>query len=230
MLRRLVLLLGLLVLIPACASPPPTAPIPTVTPLPPGFSILPSFTPAYPCQLENVTATDDRLCRYERVQETIIADSDGSVLIQRDYHAGQGCWSGINVDTHQLRVCDRDSGQIVTLTEHLASPVIVSPDDTWFAFSTFEWDFQPEGALPRIHFFRVRRDGSDLQQLDTSGWPPQNVGASLLGWSSDGGWLELSLWDGTENGWYDYRLKTDGSGVFEAHIDSRKRQSQLHAG
>jgi hypothetical protein len=212
-------LMILLMFVQACSSVTVT-PVPIGTPipspLPPDFSILPLFTPAYPCELENTSAEDENLCRYEGVQEMAIGEGEHSVLIQRDYHIGQGCWSSINVDTHELRVCDRRSGQGTALTTHLASSVVRSPDGAWFAFDTFEWDIQPEkGALPRIHIYRVRLDGTGLQMLDTQGLPNGTVGAQLAGWSPDGAWLAFQFWDGTENGWHDYRVKADGSGLYE---------------
>jgi hypothetical protein len=217
--RYYVLLMMLAMLIQACSSVSVT-PVPTHAPtpslLPSDFSILPAFTPAFLCELENVTAKDEKLCRYERIQETIIGESEQWVLIRRDYHVGQGCWSSINVDTHELKVCDRRSGASTILTAHLASSIVRSPDGRWFAFNTFEWDIQPEtGALPLIHVYRVREDGTGLQQLDTQGLPPQTVGAEMVEWSPDSAWLQIRFWDGTENGWTGYRLKADGSGVYE---------------
>lgn len=218
--RYYALLLMLALSISACSSASATlvpSDAPTRSPLPPGFSILPPFMPAFPCEVENVTASDEKLCRYERVQEMIISDVEPRILIQRDYHIGQGCWSGINVDTHELKVCDQRSSQSTILTSHLASPVLLSPDGRWFAFNTFEWDIQPEkGALPIIHVYRVHEDGTNMQQLDTQGLPPETVGAELVGWSPDSAWLQIRFWDGTENsGWHKYRLKADGSGLYE---------------
>jgi hypothetical protein len=101
----------------AVISVPTDAPTPSF--LPTDFSILPPFTPAYPCELQNVTMNDDHLCRYERVQEKIVGQDEYGLLIQRDAHTGQGCWSSINVDTHELRVCNRRNGQVSTLATHL---------------------------------------------------------------------------------------------------------------
>jgi len=55
-----------------------------------------------------------------------------------------------------------------------------------------------------------------LLRLDSQPFPQARVvGAGLLGWSEDGEWLDVSLWDGSEDGFHRYRLRTDGSGQFE---------------
>ena len=41
----------------------------TVTPLPDNFTLIPTFTPAFPCDLQNVEVHNDQLCRYESVSE-----------------------------------------------------------------------------------------------------------------------------------------------------------------
>lgn len=215
---HMIVALCLVGIIAACGTVPSSTVAPTAdaTLLPADFSILPPFTPDYPCALEDATATDESLCRSEYVRETLISEDDQQTLIQRDYHVGQGCWSSINVDTHELRVCEKEAGAVTVLTAHLASPVIQSPDGNWFAFNTFEWVMQPEqGALPVIHIYRIQRDDTDMQMLDTQGLPQGTVGAQFQGWSSDGLWLQFQFWNGTENGWSAYRLKADGSGIYE---------------
>ncbi|HVO68908.1 MAG TPA: hypothetical protein VMT24_02615 [Aggregatilineaceae bacterium] len=199
----------------ACGTGSVTLPS-TSTFVPPDFSILAPFTPSYRCELQNVEISDTTLCRNEQVQESIAGQSDKRLLIQHNYHVGQGCWSGINTDQHDLRVCDRQTGQTAVLATHMASTLVKSPDGAWFAFTTFTWDLRPtQGALPLLHVYRVWSDGAVLQRLDTGGLPSFAVGAELVGWSPEGAWLELRLWDGTENGWHRYRLRADGSGMYE---------------
>lgn len=201
-------------------TPPAHAPaevLSTPTSLPEDFTILPPFTPSFPCELENVDVYDEDLCRNERVQESVIEETDQTVLYVRSYHRGAGCWSSINVDVRELRVCQRSSGAVTTLAENLATDPVRSPDGEWYAFDTFEmYQRSPEdGGSFRPHFFRVRVDGTDLQELSTQDFPPEIVGGNVIAWSDDGEWLELSLWDGTENGWHTYYLRTDGSGEYE---------------
>lgn len=214
-----VLLVALLIAVPACnQAEPDAAPTvaPTPSPLPPGFTILQPFTPSYPCELQNVTAQDEAICRNERVEERIIGEGAEGLLIERDYHIGQGCWSGVNQYIRELKACDRNTGEVTVLTEHLGPPPLSSPDGAWYAYYTFEWVSQPEGGtIPQIQFYRIRPDGTELQVLDAQGLPGRYVGAQIQGWSPDGAWLELTLWDGTQDGWHPYRLKSDGSGVFE---------------
>ncbi|MFN8420720.1 MAG: hypothetical protein U0528_15975 [Anaerolineae bacterium] len=187
----------------------------TVTPLPPNFSLLPSFTPSYACELENVDVFDAQLCRNEKVEETSLAEDTGSVLIQRHYHMGAGCWSGISSDTYELRACDRTTGKTKTLTEHLIPILVPSPDGKWLAYATFQWLNSNNGAIAKIDVYRVSRDGATVQQLDTNGLPERTVGIDLKRWSTDGNWLEMQLWDGTENGWHAHRLSTDGKGIVQ---------------
>jgi hypothetical protein len=217
--------IGIVVVVLLAITPPAHAPadlivteVPTGTPLPEDFTLIPAFTPAYPCELENVDVYDVDMCRGESVQEYAIVESDQSVLYVRAYHLGTGCWSGINVDVRELRVCERESGAVTTLVEHLTADPVPSPDGEWYAFDTFEMYQRSEsdGGSFRPHFFRVRTDGSDLQELSSQPLPPEIVGGGVEGWSDDGEWLELSLWDGTEDGWHPYRLRTDGSGEYEA--------------
>jgi len=66
-----------------------------------------------------------------------------------------------------------------------------------------------------LHLFRVRADGADPLQLDTQPYPEQLDAPHIEGWSEDGAWLEISLWDGHADGHHRYRLRTDSSGDFE---------------
>lgn len=192
------------------------------TPLPEGWSILPTFEPSYPCELENVSNHVD-FCmvhaspelsypcsRDESVQETIIGEGSQTRLIQRDYHYSGGCWSGVTSDVRSLRVCDAASGESTILVENVRGTLLPSPDGLWFAFVLWE-----AGSYGYAHIYRVRSDGTDLIKLDTQPFPQAQAGASILRWTEDGEWLAVSLWDGTANGWYGYRLRIDGSGAFE---------------
>jgi hypothetical protein len=207
-----------LAITPAAHAPAEVLPTPTRTPLPEDFTILPAFTPSFPCELQNIDVYDEELCRNERVQEALIEETDQTVLYVRTYHLGTGCWSSITADVRELRVCQRSSGAVTTLVDHLTADPVLSPDGEWYAFDTYEmYQRSPEdGGSFRPHVFRVRVDGSDLQELSTQDFPPEIVAGSVIAWSDDGEWLELSLWDGTENGWHTYLLRTDGSGEYEA--------------
>lgn len=189
------------------------------TPLPENWSILPTFEPDYPCELENVSKHVD-FCmvhaspelsypcsRYESVEETILSEGSQTRLIQRDDHVSGGCWHGMTSDTRSLKACDIESGVSVIVAEDVRGNLLPSPDGQWFAFIAWQpgnWGFD--------HVYRVRLDGSDLAQLDTQALP--GVGITILQWSDDGQWLELSVWDGTEDGLHRYRLRGDGSGDY----------------
>jgi hypothetical protein len=190
----------------------------TRTPLPEGFTIIPPFVPSLPCELQNVDLYDEELCRSERVQETAVTESEQTVLYTRDYHVGTGCWSGINVDIRELRVCQRDSGAVAMLASHVAGNLIASPDGESYAFVVTDLGRSREDDVTSfvVDVLRVSSNGASLVQLDSSDLPPGTAGAQVIGWSEDGDWLELSLWDGTEDGWHPYRLRTDGSGEYEA--------------
>ncbi len=211
----LILLMGVVVLSrwrPGAATLLP--PAPTATLLPDDFTLIPTFVPSYPCELQNVELQDDQLCRYESVHEQVLFEGDGVLFVQRDDHMGEGCWDSINQDIHELHLCARSSGAVTTLTTTLTSALMPSPDGEWLAFGSM--NVLGVDAL-KPHVFRVRRDGTGLQALDSQGFPDFAVGApQISGWSSDGAWLNLTLWDGSgENGYHAYRLKTDGSGVYE---------------
>ena len=193
---------------------------PTLTPtmLPDDFTMLPSFEPSYPCELQIVDVRDDKLCRSERVEERVLLEGDGVQFIQHDYHMGQGCWSAINQDIHTLYVCDKSSGERTTLTADLTTAPVLSPDGAWLAFGTMNpLSLAGDALLP--HVYRVRLDGIGLQQLDTQGFPAGLVGAPLeLRWL-DSEWLGLTLWDAAGNddsNYHPFRLKADGSGGYEA--------------
>ena len=218
--RRVFLVLaGLVVAIVALSNWVPglvftPAPTPTRTPLPEGFTLIPTFVPSFPCELQNVDVYDEQLCRSEWVHERVLVEGDGVLFIQRDNHLGTGCWTGVNTDIHELRVCERESGAVTLLSDELTSELLLSPDGEWYAFGAMNRDALGEDAFnPRV--YRVRRDGTGLQRLDTQGFPQMIVGAPLdLRWIDDE-WLALTLWDGTEGGYHPYRLKADGSGFYE---------------
>ena len=127
---------------------------------------------------------------------------------------GQGCWGSISQQIRELRVCTRSSGVMTTLSEYFVTDLVASPDGEWLAFGTM--NPLSTGKDPvRPHLYRVRSDGSDMQQLDTQGFGGYRVGAPHdLRWD-DADWLTFSLWDGTEGSYYPYRLKADGSGTYE---------------
>ncbi len=229
MLRRLIGLSALIVLftlamnwLDSSTRVPLNNPALTVTtthiPLPDNFTLIPAFTPAYPCQLQQASVYDEQLCRSERLDEKAAAETDSVVFILRDYHVGTGCWSSINTDVRELRLCQKPGGQITTLANHLTSELFPAPDGHWFAFTTQDFFKQSpqDGGTFRPHVYRVNHDGTQVQRLDSNGWPPGIVGTAITRWSTDSAWLELTLWDGTEtNGWLPYRLKADGSSLLE---------------
>lgn len=185
-------------------------------------SILPTFTPAYACQLEQadqqvsycmVQASPELsypCTRTEAVKETLLGQSDASHLIQRDYHFSAGCWHGISSDTRSLKVCDSQSGESTLVMAGIFGDLLPSPDKAWFAFAAAT---APHEVTQ--HLYVVRADGRELIQLDTQPLPwGQIVGNQFHQWSTDGAWVEVSLWDGREGGWHRYQLQTDGSGEF----------------
>lgn len=232
-----ILAIGILLPLVACTAVlPPAEPIPSSvtatatliacsqmpTPRNRG-SILPLFTPAYACELEqaerhvkfcmvHASAELSYPCsQQESVHEHVIGEGGQTQLIQRDYHYSAGCWHGVTSDTRSLRVCDSDSGDSTTLAHDLIGDPIRSPDGAWFAYVAAE----PGSGRLKPHIFRVRADGTDLIQLDTQPFPQdQVVGAQIIEWSADGDWLRISLWDGNADGQHQYTLRADGSGLF----------------
>lgn len=229
---RLSLSFGLWLLVTACMPVvPPPAPVATATVVActnleqsaaSQPSILPTFTPAYACQLEQayqqvnyclVQASPERsypCTRTEAVKETLLGQSDASHLIQRDVHFSAGCWHGISSDSRSLKVCDSHSGASSLVMAGIFGDLFPSPDKMWFAFVAAT----TKNEVTQ-HLYLVRADGSELIQLDTQPlpWGPI-VGSQFHQWSTDGAWVEVSLWDGREEGWHRYQLRTDGSGEF----------------
>ena len=159
-----------------------------------------SPTLSYPCS------------QTESVAEQVIGAGEQTQLILRGEHVSAGCWHGTSSDTRSLWRWNTVSGAIATLAEDVLGEPIPSPDEAWFAFVAAE----PGSYRLRLHLFRVRADGADLLQLDTQPFPQERVGgAHIEGWSEDGAWLEISLWDGHADGHHRYRLRADGSGQFE---------------
>ncbi len=218
--------LWLAVVLTAChpASPAPAVTPPSTAALPPDFTLLPAFTPAYPCELREAEVYDADLCRSERVRETAAARGAGVLFILREYHLGTGCYGSINVDTRELLVCDQHSGAVRSLTgsgptERITSALIPSPDSTWLAFTTLvmggaDAGGGAEGAAIRPRVYRVSADGARFERLDTAGLPDFAVGAQGLRWTENGAWLELSLWDGGTDTWHACCLRADGSGLY----------------
>jgi hypothetical protein len=191
-------------------------PLPTITPtlLPDDFTLLPTFEPSFPCELEQVDVRDEDLCRSEAVSERVLADGDGVTFIQHDYTMAQGCWGSIRQDIHELRVCQRESGAVTVLSDALVTDLLMSADEAWYIFGTMSMNALGEDTL-NPHLYRVRVDGTDLQQLDAQGLPDFAVGAPTdLRWL-DGGWLHVRLWTGREGEYRSIRLKADGSGEYK---------------
>lgn len=213
---------------PGAATLPTPSPELPPTPLPDDYTILPSFVPSYPCELQNVEMqeTRDNFCWYESVSERVLATGDGAQFIQHDYHRGSGCWSGINQDIHELHVCTPDDGTRAVLTDELVSGVVPSPDGVWLLYGTMS--IRTPGDIPlQPHVWRVRADGTDVQELSAQGFPEAMVGAPLdLRWLDDD-WIALRLWDGggqDEDNYHAFRLKADGSGVYEALLPTETAQ------
>lgn len=212
----------------ACATPP--APIATTVPDfqatqtacqenapdPVTYSILPTFTPAFPCELQNASNSIKGClaytCQSESIQETALGEGNDTVLIQHNYFNSTGCWSGGTTERRSLRVCDTETGETTTLAEDVLGEILTSPDGAWLAIVSAKL----ESNRMEPHIFRLALDGTEIVQLDTQMFPQDFVvGARILEWSEDGEWLEVSLWDGNAEGHYRYRLRTDGSGEFE---------------
>ncbi len=184
-------------------------PTPVPTMLPDDFTLLPTFVPDYPCELEQVEVRDEDLCWSESVVERVLAEGEGVSFIQRDYSMAQGCWGNVRQDIHSLYVCERESGVVTVLSDEIVTDLLPSPDGVWYAFGTLALPVEP-------HVYRVRADGTGLQQLDAQGLPDFAVGApGDLRWLDDE-WLALSLWTGVEGDYRAYRLSADGSGAYEA--------------
>ncbi|MBI1257904.1 MAG: hypothetical protein GC204_10570 [Chloroflexi bacterium] len=185
----------------------------TATPLPDNFTLIPTFVPTFPCDLQNIEVHDDNLCRNESVSERSLFSSDGVLFIEHEYRMGQGCWGSVSQQIRELRLCTRSSGAITTLSKDFVTDLIASPDGKWLAFGTMN-PLATDGDSLRPHLYRVRSDGSDLQPLDTKGFDAYRVGAPIdLRWDG-ANWLAFTLWDSSEGGYYAYRLKADGSGTY----------------
>lgn len=217
--RAVLLLLGLVGLVifalsgwqPGVAAVPQPTSAPTL--LPDDFTLLTPFEPSFPCELEQVEVRDEDLCRSEIVSEHVLADGDGVTFIQRDYSMAQGCWGSIRQDIHELRVCQQD-GAVTVLSDELVTDLLPTPDEAWYIFGTMSMNAPSEDAL-NPHIYRVRADGTDLQQLDAQGLPDFAVGAPTdLRWLDDG-WLHVRLWTGREGEYRSIRLKADGSGDYK---------------
>ncbi|MCB9418439.1 MAG: hypothetical protein H6667_01430 [Ardenticatenaceae bacterium] len=181
------------------------------------------FSLSQTCELENNEVHLDsymshsnseiaRLCQDESVQEIAVGEDEQTILIQRDYHYSYGCWTGVTTNIRSLRVCDKAGSSSTILAENIYGELVPSPDGEWFAFIATKWDL-----IYKPHVFRIRPDGTEMVQLDVRPFPFETVpGIQIIQWSADGTWLELTLWDGHENGYHHYQLRTDGSGEFEA--------------
>jgi len=231
--RPLILAAGMLLSLIACTAPTPS-PEPAgtatliacdaMTPVPDRGSILPAFTPAYACELENSARHVDFCMNHaspelsypcsqtESVQERAVGQGSQTVLIQHDVEMTRGCWHGFSSSARSLKVCNLSSGESTPLAEDVKGDPLPSPDKLSLAFVAAE----PGSYGLKPHLFRVQADGSRLLRLDNQPFPQAQVlGASLLVWSEDGQGLDISLWDGTAGGLHRYRLRTDGSGQFE---------------
>ncbi len=233
----LVLLLALCALA-GCARPSASpAPLPAtsltpglpdcalVTPTAHSERLLPEFTPDCPCALERASVQiDDCLVhaapdlvypcsRSERVAESVLGTAEGRRLIQRDHSASAGCWHGTSSDTRSLRICAVADGVSRVVAEHVRGDPVAAPDAARWAYAVAG----PELDGLAIHLFVVDLGRGETRELDTQPFPQTSVvGARILGWSADGEWVDVSLWDGSAEGHFAYRLRTDGSGTFEA--------------
>ncbi len=175
---------------------------------------LPTFVPDYPCALENVDVYNQQICRRETVQERAVSESDRFSLIARDYSFTQGCGRGINYRVLEVRLCERNSGQISILTRNLVGDIIPSPDGEWYAFASQTLN---DPAMP-AHIYRVNIAMGVVQIVDTLEFPVWLRALTVDGWSDDQAWIYFNLWDGTETGWFDYQIRVDGSGFYEPAI------------
>jgi hypothetical protein len=184
---------------------------------------LPRFTPSYACELENIERRVE-LCmvhasetlaypcaQTESVSERVFHAGTQWQFIQHDYRWSAGCWTSTSTEQRSLRICEKSIGQIDTLANDALGEVIESPDHTRYAYVAAESGSQ----RLKPHIFLVRFAEAKPLQLDTLPFPIQPViGLSILGWSADSAWVEVSTWDGSAEGYHRYYLATDGSGSY----------------
>ncbi len=226
----MILLLGLTACVAPTPEPPDATPTATLTDcalataIPAGARLLPEFTPDCPCALENVsTHVDDCLVhaapnlvypcsRSESVREVVLAATETHQLIQRDHHTSAGCWTGFSHDVRTLRLCTVRSGASRVVGEPVWGDPVAAPDGAHWAYVIAG----PENDGLAAHLLAIDLETGEPIQLDAQPFPQDSVvGAQIRGWSADGNWLDVTLWDGRADGWHGYRLRTDGSGVFE---------------
>lgn len=196
-----------------------------VTPVAHSERLLPEFTPDCPCALESASVKiDDCLVhaapnlvypcsRSEHVVELVLGTAEGRRLIQRDHSASAGCWQGTSTDTRSLRLCAMADGASRVVAERVRGDPVAAPDAARWAYAVAG----PELDGLAIHLFVVDLGSGETRELDTQPFPQASVvGAQILSWSADAEWIDVSLWDGSAEGHFAYRLRTDGSGTFEA--------------
>ncbi|MFN8564706.1 MAG: hypothetical protein U0703_24485 [Anaerolineae bacterium] len=93
------------------------------------------------------------------------------------------------------------------------------PSGEWLVYGTM--GLKPDsGDAFKPHVYRVRSDGADAD-LDLQPFPDYAVGAPRdLRWLDDE-WVAFSPWI-HHDGWHPFRLKADGSGVYEPLTDSQE--------
>ncbi len=123
----------------ACVFVPETpAPLPTATPLPPGFTILPVFTPSHPCELQSADVYDRQLCRNESVKEDVVNVSTSSVYgadasgdeaseTRPASHYGVTKLAAEQLVLSQTRDQEISSGHTLTLRKHAGYWVTIQP-------------------------------------------------------------------------------------------------------
>lgn len=222
-----VLLLTVAVAMVSCAGIPDPA-VPTATPTLPACTAaydqlpFPTLTPAPVEALQNVARTIDDCwidtdsidypcTRREPIEETFLSQTPTALLILRHETQSAGCWTAITAEQTLLRHVDRQRASTTIVAQHIRSEVVPLPDGTAFVFGASE---AAETLELKVYLVRVA-DGQVTVLTPPDLPQPQVVGVRFLGGSDDGVWLRVSLWDGAEDGWHEYRLRTDGSGAFE---------------
>lgn len=238
MFKKNLLFCGVCLILSACASKPAPPPAPTAVSIEPtptrpvcvpdiqnlavGQSLLPVFEPSSACELENVSRHEScqmeneqgvyNFCRQESVTEQVVGQGEDFLLIKRDYHSSDGCWTGVTTQKYAVRVCQPSTGKSAVVDENLIGEVVPSPNQTKYAFLTMKLNSTFE-----THLFMIEVGSVEAVQLDTQPLPQSRaVGGTILGWSEDGEWVEVSLWDGREGSYHLYQIRADGSGEFVA--------------
>lgn len=196
--------------LPACTDAYEQVPFPTLTPAP--VEDLRNVARSIAdCWVDTGTTISYPCSRQESIEETRLSETPRALLILRRERYSAGCWTAVTSEQTSLRYVNRPAASTTLVARHIRSDVVASPDGTVYAFGASETTTDLAVAL-----YLVRVADGQVTRLDPQPLPqPAVLGVRFLSWSEDGAWLAVSLWDGSEDGWHAYRLRTDGSGMFE---------------